>query len=224
MDAAQAMERAHRARLQARSPERAKLAECIDKLRKMEAHAKAVDRAREDNFHARVAARKLVENADSKIEEAKKAAAEFEVAKALGKSGDAPRLLKDIRADVQAAKDELAALEEADKVLAKEADAARNRIQYVERDRDQAVTFVVKNAAETKKLKADFESMHANYENARRVMRLIGPMLDREYYHRADTFWSDGWRDLPAARIWAKAIEALHENADAPLPGHFGLG
>lgn len=220
------MERAHRARLRARSPEREKLAQAIEALKAAQAHVRATEEARKENRKARSPLFHHIDGAAAAVEKAKADSAASAIARAKGEAAaDAPRSVAQVRAAVDAAQEQLSVLEEADKTFAREADAARNRVLYAEVARDQAVALVVRSDPRTKELFAKLENVHAEFENLRRALGVVSPMLEGNDRYRFDTDWNDSWGiDLPAQRVWKAAIEGLRTNADAPLPVHFGLG
>jgi chromosome segregation ATPase len=197
---------------ESRSEQREKLAEALEDLRQLNAEIAAIKDAIASTEAARRRGEGALETANVKIGEAKTAAADAMVAKALGRASGTPADVTKLRLEAAAAQDEIDAAVAAQSHLKTKLGEAEYRLTFARGGVDKAWPEVVKSSPELARLLRDYATTARTYATMLDIFhngvpaevyneRLVLPQPDRE-----------------VAATWKAAIEALKKNADASLP------
>jgi chromosome segregation ATPase len=195
-----------------RSQEREKLAEAIANLKEAEAEIKGIREAISTTEATIRSGQDALETANAEIEKAKIAAAEFVLAKAMGRATGAPVDIGTLRAAALGVQDEIDAATAARKHLQGKLGECEMRIAYKRDAVDKLWPGVVRESVEFFRLQQDFQTASQTYANLLHVFHAGIPVeVFNEHHARPEP-------DVEVAATWKAAIEALKRNADASLP------
>jgi hypothetical protein len=200
----------------ASSPERAELAAAIathSALSEQLAGAVAAD-----DWQKRAELRQKVEQASKAVDTAKADAVQHLTDQALGKTGVAPQSIKEARAALQDAEDQLEVAEMLGSSLQTRARELRQEVLYAKHRLDEARMKVVGNSAEVGSLFAQFKATQRKLAGQRKLLKLLdqhGMAPEHlDVLHNPD----DADDTTAALAEWQAAIDTLARDAGAPLP------
>lgn len=204
-----------------RSPERQALAAAIERHNAAKQRLEAIERARREITQKIVEARRVLDQATSAIETAQSNCAQHLTNAALGYVEPAPQSMKQARAALQDAQDELDALHAARSKLESDIPAAQTAKWTSELGLETRIRDVVKSDPA-------IESFVERYREERRIHGRMpqGPkhelleFFDRKRMlpHRFSLQKIDAEACDNEMQVWQDAIKALEEDPDAPLP------
>jgi chromosome segregation ATPase len=201
-----------------RSPERQALAAAIAVHAQLSVEIEAIEDAHEGATQTVYAARHAVEGAEKAIEEAKTNAADFLTNTLLGTGGTAPLTIKQARAALQDAEDELAAALAAREALRKKLEAVKARPGFAENKIKECALAVIATEAPIAEIVARREKAYREFVDAENVLQWfqVKDLADSPTVHQP-------WEPKPTLEIlgagpWDAVLEALQTDADAPLP------
>ena len=202
-----------------RSQERQALAEAIATrdhfAREVEADAKAIDVLREQRRGDGL--EKAVALARADVETAKANAAKYLTDAAIGEAGDPPRSVKDARAAVQQAEDDLEASNAAWTGLLAKQEFDKDKLTWWTGRVRERVSRVASVDPQLRKLVADFRELQRRVAEKRLFLSLLSSHMPRDL----------NWSDVPLFKPgelhddtgpWRAALADLENNPDAQLP------
>ena len=198
-----------------RAPERARLAEAIERHAELTRRLAAIDTAQSTAWTAYKAATAAVAAATAAIEKAKVEAGQHLTAIALGESVAAPKSVQQSRVEAQAAQDQLDAAQSARAALAEQRRETADLLATAKLSRDDAARKVVETDPATLALVATFKNKLRDLTDMRRALEFIEAKLppDLRGWRSAEP-----WPELAGDAPWREALAALLQDADAPLP------
>jgi hypothetical protein len=203
-----------------RSPERAALAECVEKVAAARERVAAVAKAQGIAEDAWRAARQASELADTALEGAKAAITEHVIATAMGNAGEPPLSVRDARTAAQNAKDDLEIAAAASEELGRQRFAAEQSLGWAKHILSDRIADVVKADGGVEKLADEFKTLQVELANRRAALDWLSGKQMIPDSHRL-------WRSEPehdvridtsGALPWQAASAALETDPDAPLP------
>jgi hypothetical protein len=201
-----------------RSPEREQLAEAIARHDAARERLAAIKTAQERAFDNVLNLKDAAAEATTALEQAKADEPRQLVESFIG--GTTAEVASPVRAAaaaVEEANARLAAARQMREALSGEEKAAERELQWAEIKLGDAVREAVKADPATARLVAAFNEAERNYKELQQSLGIIG--TDR--LPEAAKFWNCVHRseELPNAKQWRAALEALRTDANAPLPG-----
>lgn len=201
-----------------RSPERQRLADAAAHykavMREVEATKTAISQANHEVHvcESRIGALK------AEVEEAKANAARHRAAQLMGESGAPPKSIKEVRAELQDAEDNLDAARGTYAALKRQLQELEPRPIPAKLLVESAVHAVLASEVNATAAHERFEKAFREYADARRVLRwfeeqkLANAGLLKSYSHEHE------WPDLLGAKAWVEVAKALEGDADTALP------
>jgi predicted nucleic acid-binding Zn-ribbon protein len=208
-----------------RSPEREVLAAAIEKhsaaVRELDVTKQALrtakDRIYQDGNQAEV-----VERAKAAVEDAKTNAAAHMTKTLLGNAGAAPVSVKEARRALQAAEDDLEALQAVEATLAKRVADCERDLAIAKRKLDEAIRDVVFSGPGIRKLLIEFDNLKRDLEIRGRALSWFSRrfLIPDEFKNWQSTkMYDPAHREVPeGTEPWKDALEQLAIDADTPLP------
>lgn len=210
------------------SPERIALAEAIKKhahaVRSFDATEKAIEDARARTYLHRGenSAEARVERAKAAVETAKANAVSYLTEQMLGTAGGPPMSVKDARAALVDAQEDLEALHSALAALEANLPKWENEIKWSRSRVTEAIREVVCSEPGIRKLLTKFEAAKEEMRQRRQEILWFAERLmipDEFKYWDSMNFWNEATSALSErAAPWKEAIDQLSVNSEAPLP------
>ncbi len=210
-----------RPRARARSPERAALAEAIAAQRAIEARLTGITSGLDAVRETVIACQIVVRRATEAVEAAKVSAAEYITAQALGTSGEAPRTIKEARAALQDAEDDLSAAKAARETLALHEQEARESLSYALVRSERAARAVFLAEVPIERMIEEYNHLCTEAENRRRAIEfaIMGRDTHRDTQGNLPSFRTNPFEmKVPGAEPWKAFLDDLSNNADAAMP------
>ena len=205
--------------ISSRSPERQALAAAIEASAQLSVEIEAIEGAHEGATQSVYAARHAVEDAEKAIEDAKTNAADFLTKKLLGTAGAAPLTIKQARAALQDAEDELVAAQAAREALRQKLSAMEKRPSFAESKIKECALAVIAAEAPIADFVARYERANCEFTDAARILQWfeVKNLAERKPEYRPGDP-EPKQLDVPGASPWQTAFEALQLDPDVRLP------
>jgi hypothetical protein len=200
------------------SEERQALAVAIDRRNLVQRELDATNKALAEMQDKRRDARRAVETAKSAVEDAKAAAATFLTATINGTAGDAPMSVKNARAALLEAEDNLEAQNSVETSLNAMKPALEDSLSLAKMSMKDKIAAVVGADPSLRKLLVEFEEMKRLIAQRTQLFNFLWSAIPHE--HR---FWN-ATRQYGSAELqdesgpWRAALAELENNSDATLP------
>jgi chromosome segregation ATPase len=168
-------------------------------------------------WEKRAELKRNVEQAETAVETAKSDAARYLTDQTLGKSDEiAPTSIKDARAALQDAKDQLEVWETVSASLQTEVKKLREEVGWA-KDRVEGATIrLIGSSPEMKSVFDHYTNLQRKLAGHRKLMEFLSAYAppDWDAHHNPD----DAEDTTAAITEWRSAVEALQHDSEAPLP------
>jgi hypothetical protein len=202
------------------SEERRALAAEIERRNNIQRELDATNKALAELHEVRCAgsAHRAVEAASEAVEAAKANAAAYMAAKIGGTAGEPPTSVKDARAALQEAEDNLETQKAIEASLKAKLEAEQEALHFAKVRVNRKVQAVVGADPSLRRLLVEYEDLRRVLAQRAQLFGFLFSMIPREF---------QGWQSIPCYRPgdlqdetppWRAALAELEHNSDAPLP------
>jgi hypothetical protein len=203
------------------SPQRAALAQAVAAQHEEHARRESVRAAHAQSIERAFACRDAVEQAYAALEQAKRDAADYAVALAGGKAGAAPMTIRDARARLTDAQDELEAAEATQAALQQQADKVDHTFAP-QRLKEAAIAVVQAEAGDHAHAVAEKVAFPWNEEPGLQYHHVQDPNVAAALNRMESppSTWYELHRTpgLQGHTTWAQTMDLLAQDPNAPLP------